>query len=292
MQAREFNGSRVIIMTCSNCNVHCKHCYISYKGNFDGEQLYSICEALSERYWVQLNGTELLLHPEYFKTIALVKQNFILTNGLQFKVNPELINEIAQIGVKYVGMSYHFGIHESISSVSREIVEENIPKLSEVGIISDMRVTITRSNIELIPEMCKRTLELGAKRIKFTNYMVIGSAEALSKENVLRENDLKRFFEILESEREKYPEATLRIRRCGTFGDNCFGKKCNFKCPAGKDTVVMTPDFNIYPCIFLAKPGYEIGKMIDGKIMIYREIQNDGHKCLAKEVNNNGFKIF
>ena len=292
MQAREFNGSRVIIMTCSNCNVHCKHCYISYKGNFDGEQLYSICEALSERYWVQLNGTELLLHPEYFKTIALVKQNFILTNGLQFKVNPELINEIAQIGIKYVGMSYHFGIHESISSVSREIVEENIPKLSGVGIISDMRVTITRSNIELIPEMCKRTLELGAKRIKFTNYMVMGSAEALSKENVLRENDLKRFFEILESEREKYPEDTLRIRRCGTFGDNCFGKKCNFKCPAGKDTVVMTPNFNIYPCIFLAKPGYEIGKMIDGKIMIYREIQNDGHKCLAKEVNNNGFKIF
>ena len=279
-------------MTCSNCNVHCKHCYISYKGNFDGEQLYSICEALSERYWVQLNGTELLLHPEYFKTIALVKQNFILTNGLQFKVNPELINEIAQIGIKYVGMSYHFGIHESISSVSREIVEENIPKLSGVGIISDMRVTITRSNIELIPEMCKRTLELGAKRIKFTNYMVMESAEALSKENVLRENDLKRFFEILESEREKYPEDTLRIRRCGTFGDNCFGKKCNFKCPAGKDTVVMTPDFNIYPCIFLAKPGYEIGKMIDGKIMIYREIQNDGHKCLAKEVNNNGFKIF
>ena len=140
--------------------------------------------------------------------------------------------------------------------------------------------------------MCKRTLELGAKRIKFTNYMVMGSAEALSKENVLRENDLKRFFEILESEREKYPEDTLRIRRCGTFGDNCFGKKCNFKCPAGKDTVVMTPNFNIYPCIFLAKLGYEIGKMIDGKIMIYREIQNDGHKCLAKEVNNNGFKIF
>lgn len=213
MQGKEYSGNRVIIMTCSDCNTRCKHCYISYKGNFDADKLYQICNDLSERYWVQLNGTELLLHPDYFKSLELVKQNFLLTNGIQFQKNPDLIQEIARIGIRYVGMSYHFGIHNDISSVSQEIIEDNIPKLSEAGIVTDMRVTITRDNLELIPEMCKKTIELGAKRIKFTNYMLIGAAEALSPNNVLREKDLKRFFEILEQERRKYPKELLRIRR-------------------------------------------------------------------------------
>lgn len=292
MQGKEYSGKRVIIMTCSDCNTSCKHCYISYRGNFDGNMLYQICNDLSNRYCVQLNGTEVLLHPDYFKSLELVKQNFLLTNGIQFEKNPDLIQEIASMGIKYVGMSYHFGIHHDISTVSQKIVEDNIPKLSQVGIVTDIRVTITRDNLELIPEMCKKTIKLGVRRIKFTNYMLMGAAEALSPNNVLQENDLKRFFEILEQERRKYPEELLRIRRCGTFGNDCNGRKCNFNCPAGKDTVVMTPDFNIYPCIFLTKPGYEIGKMVDGKIIIFRDIKNDGTKCMAKEVNNNGFKIF
>lgn len=53
MQGKEYSGNRVIIMTCSDCNTRCKHCYISYKGNFDDEKLYQICNDLSKRYWVQ-----------------------------------------------------------------------------------------------------------------------------------------------------------------------------------------------------------------------------------------------
>lgn len=291
MQGNNFNGSKVIIMTCSDCNTHCKHCYISYKDNFESENLYNICNQLSEQYCVQLNGTELLLHPEFFKSLELVKQNFLITNGIQFQREPSLIEKIEKIGIKYVGMSYHFGIHESISAVNQKIVEKNIPMLNDAGIITDMRVTITRENLELIPEMCKRTIELGAKRIKFTNYMMMGAAESLSTNNVLTQDDLKRFFELIEQERNKYPKELLRIRRCGTFGNDFSGRKCNFNCPAGKNSVVMTPDYSIYPCIFLAKPGYEIGKLVDGKITIFNEIENDGSMCLAKEVNNNKKKI-
>ena len=28
----EYNGKKVTIMSCSNCNTKCKHCYVSYKG--------------------------------------------------------------------------------------------------------------------------------------------------------------------------------------------------------------------------------------------------------------------
>ena len=50
-------------------NTKCKHCYISYKGNFNANELYNICEHLTKKYWVQLNGTEILLHKDYFDSL-------------------------------------------------------------------------------------------------------------------------------------------------------------------------------------------------------------------------------
>lgn len=65
----EFSGSNVTIMTFSDCNARCKHCYIGYDGNFDGNELFDLCEKLKQKYSVRLNGTELLLHPEFFKKL-------------------------------------------------------------------------------------------------------------------------------------------------------------------------------------------------------------------------------
>ena len=293
MKGKEFNGNRIIIMTCSDCNTKCKHCYISYRGNFNANELYNICKHLSKKYWVQLNGTEILLHKDYFDSIQLVKQNFILTNGIQFQREPQIIKEIAKIGIKYVGISYHFGIHDDISSVDEKIIQDDIYRLKSEGIQPDMRVTITKENLKLVPDMCLRALELGVRRIKFTNYLRLGSAENLSSQQILMKEDLEEFFSILNLMRDKYPEDILRIRRCGSFGnDDNSRRKCNFNCLACTDTVVMTPDYKIYPCIFLSKPGFEIGKMIDGKIIIFKDIQHTGKICLAQQVSNYGKKIF
>jgi sulfatase maturation enzyme AslB (radical SAM superfamily) len=50
--------------------------------------------------------------------------------------------------------------------------------------------------------------------------------------------------------------------------------------------VVITPDNNVYPCLFLVKPGLEIGKYINDKILLKNKIDNDGDLCLAQELCN------
>ena len=292
MKKKEFDGSTVIIMTCSNCNVHCKHCYINYSGNFDAEELYNLCENLTQKHSVQLNGTEILLHPEYFKSLELVKYPYVLTNGLQLHKEPELIDELVKVGVKYVGMSYHFGIHEEISKVPRYIIEENIPKLRAKGILPELRTTLTSKNYLMISSMCEEAINMGAGAIKFTNYMKTGSAKNMPDDNILSQSQVDTFFKLLQEERRKYSKDTLLIRRCGTFGKDCTKCKSSFNCLAGRNMAVITPNMNVYPCIFLMEPGYEIGKVEDGKIWIYQDIDNDGHECLAKEVNNYNKKLF
>ena len=88
---REFNGKLVFIMSCSDCNTKCSHCYLTYNDNFDGSTLFRVASALSERYELRINGSEPLMHREYLQTLAKVKQYSVMTNGLIFKNNIEYI---------------------------------------------------------------------------------------------------------------------------------------------------------------------------------------------------------
>ena len=93
--------------------------------------------------------------------------------------------------------------------------------------------------------------------------------------------------------RKQYDKRELLIERDAGFGKNFLSNHDNFYCPAINNQVILTPDNNLYPCIFLAKPGYEIGKLIDGKLLIYDEYVNINHGdiCFAKEICNEGRQL-
>lgn len=215
----------------------------------------------------------------------------MLTNGIELERNPGIMKQLAEVGIKYIGMSYHFGIHNDISTVKEQIIEGNISRLQEYGIGTDLRVTINSHNYQIIQQMCKKAISLKATGIKFTNYMQMGAALRLDRENILSEEQISEFFRLFEKVRTIYPKEQLLIRRCGSFGKNCINCNAKFYCTAGSESIVITPDLNVYPCFFLAKKGMEIGHVEDGKIIIDYPIKHDGNKCLAKEVNNNGRKL-
>lgn len=288
---KEFDGKEVTIMTCSDCNTQCKHCYISYKGNFKAEHLFALAEKLRRKYRVLLNGTEILLHPNFFDTLQLVGQNFLLTNGIELYRNPDMIKTIAQCGIKYVGMSYHFGIHTQVSNVDTDLIECNIRNLKKYGIGTDLRVTITSQNYNLVKQMCRKAHCLGATGIKFTNYMQMGKALNLDRANILSDEQIIDFFRQLEDARKIYTKEQLLIRRCGSFGKNCYNCNKHFHCTAVDESVVITPEMKVYPCFFLAKSGFEIGYVDDERIIIDTPIEFEHSKCLAREVNNNDYKV-
>ena len=282
---KEFNGKDVIIMSCSDCNTRCKHCYISYNLNFEEDVLFELASKCSEKYNTSINGSELLIHPEYFKTIQMVGQTRIMTNGIEIVRNPDIMKELKNRGIKIISISYHMGIHDEISSVQKEMIYKviNIAKQNSVKV--RIMVTIDKDNYILVESMCKKALELGVNSIRFTNYLITGKALEIS-DRALNDEQIQTFLTLVQEQRKKYPKDVLEIKRCGTFGKQNGVSKNNFKCPAGKDLIAITPDMNIYPCNFLSKPGFEIGKVIEGRIIINKNIINDGSKCIAREIYN------
>lgn len=282
---KEFEGKQVTIMSCSDCNTKCKHCYVSYKGNISGLKLYDMCKILKDKYVLNINGTEVLLHKDYFKTYDLIGQRRVLTNGIIIDQDDEIIDMIKDSSIEMIAMSYHFGIHDEISSVQQEMLKRNIKKLQDNGIKVELMCTLNKDNYDKVEEIAKNVIDLGVKKIRFINYLRTGNALNMSDDNCLSEEQMQIALDSIHKIREKYDKDLLLVKRCGTFeNDNANG--CNFQCSAGIDEVVIAPDMKVYPCIYMVKEGMDMGKYEDGKVLLDKEPDHNKTKCLARHYFN------
>ena len=286
----EYNGKELIIMACSQCNINCSHCYISYRGNRDPVELLEMVKKLKTKYEININGAEVLTNPEYLKSYNEIGQKFVLTNGRVFLINKNIINELKENNIKSISLSYHFGIQDYLSVISENDLNEIINIIKMNGLRFRLLTTITANNYQYLSYMCKKAKELGADGIKFTNFLKQGNALNMNVDEIMSEKQINEFFRLLMLERQKYNINDLIIERCGTFGRNLNSIHDNFYCDSISDSVVLTPNNNIYPCVFLAKEGYEIGKYENGKILLYEEYYNNHDMCYAKEICNENKK--
>ncbi len=275
-----FDGDVVKILTCSDCNVKCKHCYISFNGCFTGEDLLEVVNNLFPRFQIRINGTEPLLHKDFLPAIKASHQKLILTNGLVFKNDYDYISVLKEHGLKTLGISYHFDIHDSISVVSKDYLDKLFEEIIRRGLNVQVMTTITSTNYQKVSKYCEYCYNNGIKKIRFTNFLRQGNANRLDDQLVLSDDERNEFFKIIDEERAKYPKDVLEIQRCGSFGNNKNSSK-KFNCDAGVGSIAMTPDLNIYPCIFLAAPGNEIGYYRNGNIYIRDDFENDSSECRA-----------
>lgn len=279
----KYMGKKVTIMACSKCNINCEHCYISYKGNRSSEELKEIVSKLSSRYKVEINGAEILTDYKYLEIFPIAGQDFLMTNGLAIYEDPSILDKLKEYGIAKIFMSYHYGIQDDISIVSRMQLESNIKNVLAKGFKLRLYTTITSANYKDIHEMVINSMRYGAYSIRFTNFIRQGNAIEMDNSVIMTDEQISEFLNDLSHERNLVPIDVFKITRCGTFG-NMNSK--NFCCYAGTDNVVITPDNKVYPCIFLAKPGFEIGYFDGSDIILYSSVCNDGKTCIAKEVCN------
>ena len=275
---KEYNGKNVTIMLCSQCNNNCEHCYVKYSGRFTDEELRYLIPKLKEKYRILLNGTEPIMFPEYYKYFKMVDLHRIMTNGIKLLKEPETMNLLKENDITNIWISYHFGIQNDISQIKTDDLNRLIKQLKENDFIVKLMCSLSTDNYENIENYCYKTMDLGADKIKFTNFIYQGhAAQNFEETKLLNQNQINEVLEKLELLRSKISKEKLEIERCGTFGP--FYKKNNFRCLAGNDMVVITPDRKVYDCVFDISEDSCIGYMDDDKIMINDDIHCDSSKC-------------
>lgn len=280
----EYQGKNVIVMLCSKCNINCKHCYIKYNGNFSPEELKKIFDKIKDKYFVILNGTEPILFPEYYELYKENSQNRILTNGLELIRNLDLYDILKENGINEIALSYHFGIQDDIFAIKSSMLDGLIENLVENGFQVKLMTTLSSDNYKMISIMCSKAYELGAKTIKFTNYIYQGNAQKNDFTKVLNQEQIDEVLFKIEYCRSLYNKEDLKIERCVTFGPK-QGNSEKFECLACNNMAVITPDLNVYQCVFDIDRKNEISRVIDGKIMIddeYKSLDKSYCKVLKK----------
>ena len=187
-------------------------------------------------------------------------------------------------GINEIALSYHFGIQDDISAVKSSMLDGLIENLVENGFQVKLMTTLSSDNYKMISTMCSKAYEFGAKTIKFTNYIYQGNAQKNDFTKVLNQEQIDEVLSEIDYCRSLYDKEDLKIERCGTFGPK-QGNSEKFECLACNNMAVITPDLNVYQCVFDIDRGNEIGRVIDGKIMIddeYKSLDKSYCKVLKK----------
>jgi len=284
---KEHKGEEVIFMATDRCNAKCKHCHLEFKGSFKGERLQELAgNATKKHSIVELNGAEVLLHPEYLPVLDQINQNWVLTNGIEIARNPRILETARNNGIDTVGLSHHFDSQESLSPVRASMLEDVSKTVLDAGLKLRLLTAVNQDNYKNIIPICDRATKLGASIISFFNMVKSGNAHDLAN-SFLTDEQMQECLALIEQARSMYDVDVLKVGRSGTFGAQ-DGKEKKFKCTAGHNLVVVTPDEKVKPCMFLSGPQYEIGHIEDGSIVIDKELHHDGSKCLVHEIANRG----
>lgn len=281
---KEFDGGRVKVIATSECNTRCRHCYIGYSGKRSADELIQIADNLIKKYDVRFDGSELLTDLEYLPVFKKVGQTYVCTNGKIFMENIEaLMQKLKDNDVTNIYMSYHYGLQKEYSKIKSSDLDLVIKILIENGFFVGLMSTFSIKNMHLVEDFCEFAHNMNVPLVQINPLIIQGRSRNTKYENDILSDDNKKFIlEKCEKLTNKYKN--LKIE-CAKAFENWNGK---VHCKAVSRKVWLGLDNKIYPCVFLVESSMAIGEYIDGKIMLYDDIDWNKNICSAMAYCNRG----
>ena len=170
------------------CDQRCKHCYIfagedkSYSPEFDFAILKQIffnylttCDKMDKNPSIAITGGDPLLHKDIWKLLHLFKEYNVpfAILGNPFHLDASVAKELKQLGCNTYQMSLD-GLEHTHDFIrkpgSYKATLEKIQVLNEAGIKSAIATTVSKMNIDEIPELVRVAVEYKAKTFGFSRY--------------------------------------------------------------------------------------------------------------------------
>lgn len=175
------------------CNLRCPHCYIDagppHEGELGTEEALDLVDQLSEirSPLVIFSGGEPLIRKDFLEVAKYAASKglklALSTNGTL--ITRELARALAELGFAYVGVSIDSPIpewHDKFRGVSGafDAAMRGIRNSMEAGLLTGIRYTVMRYNVDEVPLIIKLALNLGIPRVTFYHLSSAGRARAIS----------------------------------------------------------------------------------------------------------------
>lgn len=180
---------------------------------------------------------------------------------------------LRDLGLKRVIFSLYaddFVIHEQITRTPASFLLTLASILSAVRqeLNVEIHFTVMRNNFKQLPELAKRAVNLGVKKISVLRFVPQGRGEKYKNDLGLNSGEYKEFMELVVPAARKY----LEIRLGSPF--NCF-KTDNFvPCTVGKRALIDVKN-NIYPCdAFKQRKEFLFSGTLKGALDFFKSFNN------------------
>ena len=193
---RELPGPVVIWNLIRRCNLTCKHCYsisadTDFKGELSTEEIFTVMDDLKAFHVpvLILSGGEPLMRPDIFEISKRSKEmgfyTSLSTNGTL--IGPENIEQIAEVGYDYVGISID-GMRHTHDKFRRkegafDAAMSGIRQCLDHGIKVGMRFTLTQDNAEDMPALLQMMDDEGVDKFYLSHLNYAGRGNKNRKDD-------------------------------------------------------------------------------------------------------------
>jgi len=189
-------GPVVIWNLIRRCNLTCKHCYsisadTDFKGELSTEEIFKVMDDLKAFHVpvLILSGGEPLMRPDIFEISKRSKEmgfyTSLSTNGTL--IGPENIEQIAEVGYDYVGISID-GMRHTHDKFRRkegafDAAMSGIRQCIDHGIKVGMRFTLTQDNAEDMPALLQMMDDEGIDKFYLSHLNYAGRGNKNRKDD-------------------------------------------------------------------------------------------------------------
>ena len=255
------------------CNNRCKHCYhtdYDNKNEITKEQLIQIVDYIEDALekWnfyssMSITGGEPFTRKaDLFELLSYVDSNCkhiahydILTNGTLITDDDigilQEYKKLRRIQVSMEGSTIES--HDAVRGNGDFVkVTNTIKKLKANGFVVSVMTTLTKNNIEIIPDLIDLLGKLGVDYFALERFMPEGQGEG-NVNWTLSEEETKKMFNYMTQKAFEINKPHLLLYRtlyCLCSNDKTVGAMCS----AGVSALTILPDATILPCRRLPIP--------------------------------------
>lgn len=266
----------------NNCNYRCPHCRAYMEAAKEDENIERrVIEQLilNEVLSVNISGGEPLLNPRILSIVNSFSEVGIdvgiSSNGWLYPKMAEALKESGQtfLQVSVDGSKYMHDEFRGINGAYERAVR-SLEIAKELGLRTQMNVTITSQNINTLEYNLELALKLGIDRIFYRRVVPTGKG----KENLYILPDKKEYLNTirkLNSIKESSIDISIDDPILSVMKEPELIKQNTISCTAGIKSLGIDSNANVYPCIFLRE---KIGNLVDtslNEIWMQSEILNN-----------------
>lgn len=212
------------------CNMRCGHCGSSCEnalpGELTGQEALELCDQIADLglKWITLSGGEPLTRQDIDKLVQRLSDRGVLvniiTNGLL--MDQKMVNRLKGSGISTVAISID-GTREIHDEIRKEGAFDNAKKafglLKAAGITTGAVTTITKKNIDILPELKEELIRIGVDSWQVQLGLPMGNLGEKNPDWVLEPEQMH---DIIEFCYETAKEGRIKI-----FPADCIGYYSN-----------------------------------------------------------------